>query len=257
MFNTKALIPTSRILPSLGILFIIGALLAPPLPVNAAEVKAPAAQAAWPSILVTTFVTGFSQPVHITNAGDGSGRLFVVEKAGRIKIIKNGATLATSFLDIVSRVNSSGNEQGLLSVAFPPNYAAKKHFYVYYINPSGNIVVARYGLTANADVADSSSEQIVLTIAHPTNTNHNGGQMAFGSDGFLYLGVGDGGGAGDTPNNAQNKNILLGKLLRIDVESGAATYTVPASNPFVGVSGALPEIWAYGLRNPWRFSFDR
>lgn len=223
-----------------------------------------------PVIALTPAVSGLEKPVFITNAGDGSGRVFVVEQPGRIRIVKNGELVATPFLDIASRVSLS-SERGLLSVAFPPDYTTKAHFYVYYTNKDGNIVVARYRLGASADVADSASEQIVITIAHPVNANHNGGQLAFGADGYLYFGTGDGGGAGDQNNNAQNQGRLLGKLLRIDVETNnPATYTIPASNPFASASGAqrcdpLPtsgnvtcqEIWAIGMRNPWRFAFDR
>jgi glucose/arabinose dehydrogenase len=204
---------------------------------------------------------GLSQPVHVAHAGDG--RLFIVEQPGRIRLYKNGALLSAPFLDIsdtgANRVKCCG-EEGLLSVAFPPGYGTTRNsFYVYYVNMAGNLVIARYRVTANPDVADVNSEQIVLTINHPTNGNHNGGQLAFGpNDGRLYIGPGDGGSGGDPPNNAQNTNQLLGKILRIEVEAGnPVTYTVPASNPFVGQAGYRSEIWAIGLRNPWRFSFDR
>ncbi len=149
-------------------------------------------------------------------------------------------------------------------MAFPPGYAGKGYFYVYYTNTSGNIVVSRYFLTPNKpDMVDSSSEQIVLTINHPTYSNHNGGQLSFGPDGFLYMGTGDGGGGGDPNGNAQNHASLLGKILRIDVESGnptrqnQTTYTVPSTNPYTQTQGYRGEIWALGVRNPWRFSFDR
>ncbi len=223
----------------------------------------------WPQISLTQEFSGLSQPVYITHAGDGSGRLFVVEQIGRIRLIKDGVLLSTPFLDIASRVGCCG-ERGLLSVAFPPGYASKGYFYVYYTNTSGNIVLARYFLkvnpdsTINPDVADPSTEQIVITIGHPTFANHNGGQLAFGpDDGYLYMGTGDGGGAGDTSGNAQNPNSLLGKILRIDVESGnptrqnPTTYTIPSTNPYTQIQGYRGEIWALGLRNPWRFSFDR
>lgn len=212
-----------------------------------------------PSIVLSFPIGGFAQPVVITHAGDGSGRLFVVEQPGRIRIIKNGALLATPFLDISARL-TSGGERGTLGLAFPPGFATKRYFYVNYTNLSGDIVIARFRVSAgNADVADPASEQIVLTIPHPTNSNHNGGQLAFSQrDGFLYIGVGDGGAGNDPPNNAQNPNQLLGKLLRIDVETGSpATYTIPASNPFATRTDVRREIWALGLRNPWRFSFDR
>lgn len=214
-----------------------------------------------PTISLTPKLAGVSNPVFVTHAGDGSDRLFVVEQSGRIRIAQNGTLLPTPFLDIRSRV-LTGGEQGLLSVAFPPGYIDKQHFYVYYTNAAGNLVIARYGLTADPNVADSNSEQIILTIDHPTNTNHNGGQLAFGPDGYLYIGTGDGGGSGDPNNNAQNPTSLLGKLLRIDVESpGTVSYTIPSTNPFLTTTDPSnqyrDEIWALGLRNPWRFSFDR
>ena len=213
----------------------------------------------WPAIGLTQLTPTFDRPVYVTHAGDGSGRLFVVERPGRIQIIKNGATLAQPFLNITARVGSSGSEEGLLSVAFPPNFSASKRFYVYYNNLSGDLVIARFGLTANADDADESSEQIILTIPHPTNANHNGGQLQFSPrDGFLYMATGDGGAGGDPPNNAQTTNVLLGKMLRLNVETGnPTTYTIPITNPFTQTAGYRPEIWALGLRNPWRFSFDR
>jgi len=211
----------------------------------------------WPQIALVPLVSGVSQPVHVTHAGDGSGRIFVVEQVGRIRIIRNGVLEATPFLDIAGRVGCCG-ERGLLSVAFPPGYAAKGHFYVNYTNKAGNTVVARYRLTTNPDVADPGSEQVVLTVSQPY-VNHNGGQLAFGpSDGYLYIGMGDGGSGGDPENRAQNPAELLGKLLRINVEAGNPnTYTIPASNPFTQTAGYRPEIWALGLRNPWRFAFDR
>lgn len=211
----------------------------------------------WPQISLTRVVGGLSQPTYITNAGDGSGRLFVVEQVGVIRTIKNGVLQPTPFLDISKRVLNRGAEQGLLSVAFPLGYVTKRHFYVYYTDFSGNIVVARYFLTANSDVANRNSEQILLTIGHTRFRNHNGGQLAFGPDGYLYIGTGDGGGGGDPFNNAQHLNSLLGKLLRIDVESGSGAYTIPRSNPYRKTNDYRGEIWAFGLRNPWRFSFDR
>ena len=212
-----------------------------------------------PTIALSSPISGLTQPVSIGHAADGSGRLFVVEQPGRIRIIKNGALLPVPFLDISNRI-SAGGERGLLGLAFPPGFATKKHFYVNYTNPVGHLTIARYRVSANNnDLADPTSEQIVLTVNHSQFGNHNGGQLAFGpSDGFLYIGTGDGGSGGDPDNRAQNGNDLLGKILRLDVETGSpATYTVPASNPFVGRPGFRPEIWALGLRNPWRFSFDR
>lgn len=221
----------------------------------------PAATAApkltgWPTLSLTEVVTGLDDPVHITHAGDGSGRLFVVERAGRIRIIKDGALVSTPFLDISARVGSQGSEQGLLSVAFPPAYATDGAFYVNYTDTAGDTVVARYRVTANPDVADPNSEEIVLTVDQPYG-NHNGGQLAFGpNDGYLYIGMGDGGSAGDPQNYAQDPNSLLGKMLRVDPVT-TDTYTIPPDNPFVDDPGTRDEIWALGLRNPWRFSFDR
>jgi glucose/arabinose dehydrogenase len=221
-----------------------------------------------PQIILGAQVPGFAQPVHVTGAGDGSGRLFVVEQPGRIRIVKNGLLLPTPLLDIsATAVNFAhrrvrfGGEQGLLSVAFPPSFAQKRYFYVNYTRqPDGATVVARYFLTANPDVANPASEQVILTVAQPF-ANHNGGQLAFGPvDGFLYIGMGDGGSGGDPNNLAQNladlsgNQRLLGKMLRIDVESGFTPYAVPSSNPLLG--GRRSEIWSLGLRNPFRFSFD-
>ena len=214
---------------------------------------------ALPSLVLVSPIAGLTQPVSITHAGDGSGRIFVVQQNGQIRIIRNGTLASTPFLNISTRI-STGGERGLLGLAFPPGFATKQYFYVNYTNSAGNIAIARYRVSSgNADIADFNSEQIVLTVPHPVNSNHNGGQLAFSQrDGFLYIGTGDGGGGGDVPNNAQNGNQLLGKILRIDVETGSpATYTVPASNPFVGSPGFQPEIWGWGMRNPWRFSFDR
>ena len=216
------------------------------------------AQSSLPSdqlITLTRHVTGFDNPVHITHAGDGSQRLFVVEQEGRIRIVKSQTLLSTPFLDISARVSCCG-ERGLLSVAFPPNYANKGHFYVNYTNNDGNTVIARYRATSDPDVANLNSEEILLTIEQPF-PNHNGGQIAFGPDGYLYIGMGDGGSNGDPQGNGQRPETLLGKLLRIDVESGVTPYAVPANNPFVQSRFYRGEIWALGLRNPWRFSFDR
>ena len=211
---------------------------------------------AWPTLATVSPVAGFSSPLHLTHAGDGSGRIFVVEQGGLIRIVRSGVIDPTPFLNISGKLNGGG-EQGLLSVAFPPGYSNKRYFYVDYTNLAGDTVVARYHLTAgNDDLADVTSEEILLTIDQPYD-NHNGGQLAFSPvDGFLYIGMGDGGSGGDPENRAQNQDSLLGKMLRIDVEGGASPYGIPAGNPNVG--NAHPdEIWALGLRNPWRFSFDR
>ncbi|MGC4105704.1 MAG: PQQ-dependent sugar dehydrogenase [Thermomicrobiales bacterium] len=203
-----------------------------------------------------TFASGFEKPVFVTHAGDGSGRVFVIEQSGRIRIIADGQTAETPFLDITDRVGSSGNEQGLLGLAFAPDYATSGAFYVDYTDARGNTVVSRF--TAKDDSADPASEAVILQQEQPAE-NHNGGDLAFGPDGFLYISFGDGGGQGDPDGNGQNLGTWLGKILRIDVSKadGETPYTVPEDNPFVTTDGALPEIFFYGLRNPWRFSFDR
>jgi glucose/arabinose dehydrogenase len=208
----------------------------------------------WPTLQVTPVYDGFSAPTHITNAGDGSGRLFVTEQEGTIRVIDDGVVQEAPFLDITERV-SAGGERGLLSVAFPPGYADKGYFYVDYTDLNGDTKISRFRVSDNPNIADPASEQVILGIAQPY-PNHNGGQLAFGPDGYLYIGMGDGGSGGDPENRAQNLGVLLGKILRIDVESGADPYAIPPNNPFVGNANARDEIWAYGLRNPWRFAFD-
>ncbi|HEX6251092.1 MAG TPA: PQQ-dependent sugar dehydrogenase [Gemmatimonadaceae bacterium] len=197
--------------------------------------------------------TGLQQPVYLT-APPGDGRLFIVEQPGRIRIVKDGQLLSQPFLDITSLV-SSGGERGLLGLAFHPSYPGNGFFYVNYTDDSGDTRVVRYTRSANPDVADPASASLVLAVDQPFG-NHNGGQLLFGPDGMLYIPLGDGGSGGDPQNNGQSLNTLLGKLLRIDVNSGSP-YAIPPDNPFVGQQGARPEIWAYGLRNPWRTSFDR
>jgi glucose/arabinose dehydrogenase len=265
--------------------FLVVVLSAAPL-IKPPAIRAQGAQPAlvWPEIALEPLPnTAVSSPVHLTHAGDGSGRLFIVEQAGRIRIYQNGSLRTTPFLDIREDVlgpgdAAAGPEEGLLSVAFPPNYAARGYFYVYYTNTNSNNQVSRFHLSS-ANQADPNSEEKILEISHPVFHNHNGGQMAYGPDGFLYIGTGDGGSGGDPDNNAQNRSSLLGKILRIDPDDdlvpdianphrtylplqlahgpALGPYRIPKSNPFFGVSGARPEIWAYGLRNPWRFSFDR
>lgn len=193
--------------------------------------------------------SGLSFPVNITHAGDE--RLFICEQAGKIKIYNaDGQMESQVFLDISSLTQAQG-ERGLLGLAFSPNYNENGQFYVNYTNLQGNTTIARYTVSDNPNMANPTGE-VILTIDQPYS-NHNGGNMHFGSDGYLYIATGDGGSGGDPQNNAQNKNSLLGKILRIDVN--AATYTIPEDNPFVGEEG-LDEIWAYGVRNPWKFSFD-
>jgi glucose/arabinose dehydrogenase len=205
------------------------------------------------TIQLIEVASGLSSPLYLTSPANDS-RLFVVEQAGRIRIIKNGQVLAQPFLDIVSRV-SSGGERGLLSVAFHPSYAANGFFYVNFTDLAGNTRVERFKVSSNPDVGDASSSKLILGVTQPF-ANHNGGLNLFGPDGMLYIGLGDGGSGGDPQGNGQRTNTLLGKILRIDVDNGDP-YSIPSGNPFANQSGARPEIWAYGLRNPWRFSFDR
>lgn len=209
---------------------------------------------AWSQTLsLQSFGTGFTSPVEIAHAGDS--RLFVVEQTGRIKILNtNGSVNATPFLNI-STIISNGGERGLLGLAFHPNYTTNGYFFVNYTNTAGNTVIARYTVSANPDVANTTGT-ILMTIAQPYS-NHNGGSIKFGPDGYLYIAMGDGGSAGDPENRAQNINENLGKMLRIDVNSTIAPYYInPSTNPYVGVAGN-DEIWAIGLRNPWKFSFDK
>jgi glucose/arabinose dehydrogenase len=205
------------------------------------------------TIQLIEVASGLSSPLYLTSPANDS-RLFVVEQAGRIRIIKNGQVLAQPFLDIVSRV-SSGGERGLLSVAFHPSYAANGFFYVNFTDLAGDTRVERFNVSSNPDVGDASSSKLILGVTQPF-ANHNGGLNLFGPDGMLYIGLGDGGSGGDPQGNGQRTNTLLGKILRIDVDNGDP-YSIPSGNPFANQSGARPEIWAYGLRNPWRFSFDR
>ena len=199
-------------------------------------------------------VTGLSSPLYLT-APTGDSRLFVVEQPGRIRVVKNGQLLATPYLDVRAKL-TSGGERGLLGLAFHPSFATNGFFYVYYTDLNGNIEIERYHAMPSADVADAASGSHVLGVPHPTNSNHNGGMLSFGPDNMLWIGTGDGGSGGDPPNNAQTLTTLLGKMLRIDVDGGTP-YAIPSTNPFVGQAGNRGEIWGYGLRNPWRFAFDR
>jgi glucose/arabinose dehydrogenase len=212
--------------------------------------------ASWGAVTIKAepVVTGLSSPVDITHAGDGSGRLFITLQGGRVVIFDGVQILSPPFLDINSLV-SSGGERGLLGAAFHPNYVGNGFFYVSYTDTAGDSVIARYSVSLDPNRADPTSGVILLTIPQPFS-NHNGGQLHFGPDGYLYIGIGDGGSGGDPQNNGQDLGTLLGKILRIDVDSGFP-FTVPPDNPFVGVVGAREEIWSFGLRNPWRFSFDR
>jgi glucose/arabinose dehydrogenase len=213
--------------------------------------------AADPILRLETLIIGLSSPVFVTHAGDGSGRLFIVEQEGRIRIFKSGQLLPTPFLDISPQVDFEG-EKGFLGLALHPNFAGNGRFFVNYVRSIGGplrTVIAEFRVSRNnPDIADPA-ESVLLEFNQPFS-NHNGGMIAFGPDGYLYIGTGDGGSGGDPLNNGQRTDTLLGKILRIDVD-GAAPYAVPPDNPFVGRTGTREEIWAYGLRNPWRFSFDR
>ena len=234
-----------------GALLLLAALM---LTVQARALAAPLAPQA---VTAVQYASGLAGPVDLANTGVPTDtRLFVAEREGRIRVVvSNGVTgtlLSTPFLDIDSIVDShSHGEMGLLGLAFSPNYAVDGSFYVYYNRDADNIHLARYTVSGDPNVANVNGT-VVMTIPHTTANNHNGGDLAFGPDGFLYLAPGDG---GNTPQNAQDVNSLLGKVLRINV-TGAPTYTIPPSNPFVGVAGR-DEIWALGLRNPFRFMFDR
>lgn len=204
-------------------------------------------------VVLTPFAGGFDRPVVVANAGDS--RLFVVEKSGYIRVVQSdGTVLGTPFLDLHTSV-STGNEQGLLGLAFHPNYASNGFFYIDYTDTAGDTQVVRYAVSGNPDVANAGSATPVLSVAQPF-ANHNGGDLHFGPDGYLYISLGDGGSGCDPGDVAQDGTSLLGKLLRVDVDS-ASPYGIPASNPYAGPDGIADEIWALGLRNPWRFSFDR
>lgn len=220
-----------------------------------------------PVIKITTIAGGFTGPVAMDCPKDGSGRLFICEQTGKIKIIKDGKVMKQVFLDLgekIDNVNRVYSEKGLLGLAFHPRYKSNGKFYVFYSAPVSDkkydhkSVLSEYTVSANSDMADAKSERVILEILQP-ESNHNGGQLAFGPEGFLYIGSGDGGGAGDEhgeKGNGQDLSTLLGKILRIDVNANAP-YAIPPDNPFVGKEKIKPEIFAYGLRNPWRFSFDR
>jgi glucose/arabinose dehydrogenase len=229
-------------IPAIGTIIIASLMLSP-------------VQAADPQLQFTR-VSTLGNVVDIANAGDGSYRLFLVQKSGRIIINQFEQDLEQPFLDITDRVGAGGSEQGLLSVAFPPNYETCGVFFVWYTDTSGDTVLSRFRVGSDPNVADRSSETELLRVAQPYG-NHNGGRLQFGPDGMLYLGLGDGGSALDPEGNGQDGSTLLGKLIRIDVDPLHGTYAVPADNPFVGDPAVLDEIWATGLRNPWRIAFDR
>jgi glucose/arabinose dehydrogenase len=208
------------------------------------------------AIGLSQVASGLASPVLVTHAGDGSGRLFVVEQAGRIRVIAGGHLLPTPFLDLTGSI-TSGGERGLLGLAFHPSYPALPYIYVNFTDRNGATAISRYTVSSNPDVINKATGVRILTIAQPY-ANHNGGHLAFGPDGYLYIGMGDGGSSGDPQNRAQNIDSLLGKMLRIDINHGTRTrqFVTPAGNPYIGRTGS-DLIWSRGLRNPWRWSFDR
>ena len=214
--------------------------------------ETPAPPAGTVPVALEEVAAGLAFPLYLTAPPDDP-RLFVVEKGGAIRLIKDGTLLEAAFLDLAGQV-STGSEQGLLGLAFPPDYATSGRFVVHYTDAAGDTRVSTFLASADPDRADPASESVVLTVPQPF-ANHNGGQIAFGPDGYLYLGLGDGGSSGDPGGRGQSLTDLLGSILRIDL--AGSPYAVPADNPFVGVAGASAEVWSYGLRNPWRFSFDR
>ncbi len=258
--------PTAlRHLPTARVAILGGILLAGILPGQAGAAASPtrlvdgstAPAAPTSSTVRLVKVADVASPVQVTSPRDGTGRLFIVSKNGRIRIVKNGSLLAASFLNLSSSV-SKGGEQGLLGLAFHPSFKTNRKFYVNYTNTSGNTVIREYKASAsNPNVVAAGSGRTLMNIKQPYS-NHNGGMLAFGKDGYLYIGTGDGGSGGDPGNRAQSTRSLLGKMLRINVNGRTAkkAYKIPSSNPYVGRPGRN-EIWQRGLRNPWRFSFDR
>ena len=207
-----------------------------------------------PQLTAVRIASGFSSPLDVQAVPGDRTRLFVVEQVGRIRIVRGGAVLPTPFLDIADRI-STGGERGLLGLAFHPRYAQNGRFFVNYTDRMGHTHIAEFRASPGADAADPAREQLVLFVTQPF-ANHNGGGLAFGNDGMLYIALGDGGSAGDPLGNGQSTGTHLGKILRIDVDRGTP-FAIPPDNPFVANAAVLPAIWAYGLRNPWRFAFDR
>jgi len=208
-----------------------------------------------PGSPILSLVGNFASPVYLTAAPGDTQRLFVVEQNGRVLVLHHDTVQSRPFLDIRGQI-AAGGERGLLSLAFDPQYDTNGRFFVYFTDSNGNIRIVRYNVSSDRDSADEATADTILKVPHPQNANHNGGQLQFGPDNMLWAGTGDGGYAGDTGGNGQNKHALLGKLLRLDV-SGASGYTNPTDNPGNADTSFAPQVWSYGLRNPWRFSFDR
>ena len=200
-------------------------------------------------------VGNFDQPVYVAVIPGDTARLFVVEQAGIVRELRHDSIQTRPLLNLTGRI-ASGGERGLLCIAFDPQFATNGRFFVYFTDHNGDLRIVRYTVSSDRDSTDEATADTILAIPHPGQANHNGGQLQFGPDNMLWIGTGDGGGSGDPGGNSQNKHALLGKLLRLDV-SGASGYTIPAGNPGVNDTSFAPEVWAYGLRNPWRFSFDR
>lgn len=255
------------ILLSMLIVLLLSGLFSINMPTTQAQGKVPSAPEPW-KYEWAKISSDFDYPIYLTHAGDGSQRLFGVEQSGQIFIIQDGKFNPTPFLDlgslVIEDILSGGySERGLLGLVFHPQYKQNGLFFVHYNNKQGDTIIARYKVSSNdANRADPQSAKVLMTVKQPYD-NHKGGQLAFGRDGFLYIGLGDGGSTGDPQGYGQNKNTKLGKVLRIDVNTpdsadpNALAYAIPPSNPFVNQANTAPEIWAYGLRNPWRFSFDR
>ena len=236
--------------------------IAPPATATATALATAPAATAVPTPLVAVSISlgpiasGFTSAIGVSSA-PGDSRLFVIQQTGQVLIVSGGKKVGT-FLDISTRMSCCG-ERGLLGLAFHPNYAGNGRFFVRYTTPSGDVRLSEFHVSSSPNKADPASEKVILTIPHPSYANHNGGRIEFGPDGYLYIGTGDGGSGGDPNNHGQALNTLLGKLLRIDVDHAAAglAYAIPDGNPFIGQAGKRGEIWSYGLRNPYTFSFDR
>lgn len=211
-------------------------------------------------LALETVVNNLNKPVDISNTGiPDDSKIYIIEKDGRIKFIdlKEDKKETTVFLDIASRVNSAASERGLLGMTFHPNFKENGYFYVHYTNPNGTSIISRFSTISNNsnNLGDPTSEKQILSIPQPFN-NHNAGDLSFGRDGYLYIAMGDGGSGGDPGNRSQSPTTLLGKMLRIDINAGTEKYLIPQDNPYANSKDTLPEIWSFGLRNPWRFSFD-